>query len=91
MSISSPADRKKIREMLQEVSNSMTRIAAEKDLIREAIKEYSKTYEIPKRTLNKMAKIYHKQSYNLEQQEFEEFEELYETVVNLQSGEHANS
>lgn len=82
MSISSTEDRKKIREMLQEVSNSMTRIAGEKDYIREAIKEFSKEYEIPKRTLNKMAKIYHKQSYNLEQQEFEEFETLYETILN---------
>lgn len=82
MSISSPEDRKKIREMLQEVSNSMTRIAGEKDYIREALKEFSKQYEIPKRTLNKMAKIYHKQSYNLEQQEFEEFETLYETILN---------
>ena len=85
MSISSPEDRKKIREMLHEVSNSMTRISAEKDLIREAIKEFSKNYDIPKKTLNKMAKIYHKQSYNMEQQEFEEFEQLYETVVNPQA------
>lgn len=78
---SSPTDRAKIKKMLGEVSNSFTRIAAEKDLIKETITDLSKEFEIPKRTLNKMAKIYHKQSYSQEQQEFEEFEQLYENIV----------
>lgn len=85
MQISSPADRAKIKKMLSEISNSYTRISAEKDLIKETISDLSKEYEIPKRTLNKMAKIYHKQSYSLEQQAFEEFEELYENIVETTS------
>ena len=37
--ISSPADRKKIKDALHEISGSMTRIEAERDYIKEAIKE----------------------------------------------------
>jgi hypothetical protein len=33
--LSNPADRKKIREALQEISNSMTRIEGERDYIKE--------------------------------------------------------
>jgi uncharacterized protein YukE len=85
MQVSSPTDRAKIKKMLSEISNSYTRIAAEKDLIKETIGDLSKEFDIPKRTLNKMAKTYHKQSYSLEQQAFEEFEELYENIVETTS------
>ena len=37
--ISNPADRKAISGALQEISDSMTRIAAERELIKEAINE----------------------------------------------------
>jgi hypothetical protein len=68
--------------MLGEISNSMTRIEAEKDLIRETIKDMSDQFQLPKRTLNKMAKVYHKQNFQQEVQSHEEFETLYESVVN---------
>jgi uncharacterized FlaG/YvyC family protein len=79
--ISSPADRTKIRKMLGEISNSMTRIAAERDLIKETIAELSKEFELPKKYLNRMAKVYHKQNFQLEQSSHEEFEELYVSIV----------
>lgn len=81
MTVSSPTDKAKIKKMMFEISNSFTRISAEKDLIKETIADLSKEFEIPKRTLNRMAKIYHKQSYSQEQQEFEEFGELYENIL----------
>lgn len=80
--LSNPADRLKIKKMLAEISNSMTRIDAEKDLIRETIKEMSDQFQLPKRTLTKMAKVYHKQNFQQEVQSHEEFESLYESVVN---------
>ena len=86
MSISSAVDRKKIRDALQEISNSMTRIAAERDLIKDIVGDVSENFELPKKTVNKMARVYHKQSFGQEQQQFSEFESLYEEVVNLQSG-----
>jgi len=79
--ISSPADRTKIKKMLGEISSSMTRIEAERDLIRETIKEMTDQFQLPKKTLNRMAKVYHKQNYTQEVADHEEFETLYETIV----------
>jgi hypothetical protein len=79
--ISSPADRAKIKKMLGEISNSYTRIAAERDLIKETISEMSQEFNLPKKTLNKMAKVYHKQNFHVEQADNEEFEDLYTTIV----------
>jgi uncharacterized FlgJ-related protein len=78
--ISSPADRLKIKKMLGEISSSMTRIEAERDLIRETIKDMSQQFQLSKRQLARMAKVYHKQNYNQEVAEHEEFESLYETI-----------
>lgn len=79
--ISSPADRQKIKKMLGEISDSMTRIAGERDLIKETIKEMSQQFNLSKRTLNRMAKVYHKQNFLREREEHEEFEDLYTTIV----------
>lgn len=79
--ISNPADRAKIKKMLGEVSNSMTRIEGERDLIKETIKEMSQEFNLSKRQLNRMAKVYHKQNFSREKEDHEEFEELYTTIV----------
>lgn len=84
--ISSPVDRKKIKDAMEEISNSMLRIAAEKDFIKEAIAELHDQHKISKKILNKMARTYHKQNFQNEQQDHEEFETLYTEVVELQSG-----
>ena len=83
--INNQADRKKFNDALQEISNSMTRIDAEKDLIKTIVGDLSDTFQLPKRTVSKLAKIYHKQNFSQEAQEFEELETLYEEVVNLAS------
>ena len=62
ITISSPEDRKKIKEAVQEISNSLTRIEAERDLIREIIKEVSDNHQIPRKILSKIAKTFHKQN-----------------------------
>ena len=80
-SVSSPDDRLKIKKLLAEISGSMTRIEAERDLIRETIKDMSEKFLLPKKTLARMAKFYHKQNYSQEVAEHEEFEDLYETIV----------
>lgn len=81
MKISSEVDKKKVKNMLGEISNSYTRIAAERDLIKETIKEMSDQFDIPKPILRKMAKVYHKQNFHTEQADHEEFEQLYTEVV----------
>lgn len=79
--ISNPADRQKIKKMLGEISDSMTRIAAERDLIKETVKEMSQEFNLSKRQLNRMAKVYHKQNFSREQEEHSEFEDLYTSIV----------
>ena len=81
MTISNAADRKKILDALTEISNSMTRISAERDFIKDAVADVSDKFQIPKKIVAKMARVYHKQSFNTESEENSEFESLYEEVV----------
>ena len=79
--VSNPVDRAKIKKMLGEVSNSMTRIEAERDLIREIVKDQSQQLQIPKKIISKIAKTYHKQSLTQDIQDHEDFVELYDKVT----------
>lgn len=79
---SSPEDRKKIKKVMQEVSDIKTMIEANRDTIKEAIKALSEEYELPVKFLNKMAKTYHAQTYDKEVSEHDDFQALYEQVLN---------
>jgi hypothetical protein len=81
MTVTSPVDKKKILDAVREISNSMTRIEAERDLIKETVKEVSDSFQIPRKVVNKIAKTYHKQNLTQEVQEHEEFVELYDSVT----------
>lgn len=81
--ISNPKDQEKIRTMLSEISNSYTRISAERDLINETIQALSEDFEIDKKILRKMAQIFHKQNYTQVENEQEELSLLYESIVGL--------
>ena len=81
--ISNPADQVKIKKMLSEISNSFTRIEAERDLIKETIEALSEDFDIEKKILRKMARIFHKQNYSAVEAEQEELALLYESVVGV--------
>ena len=74
-------DRKKVHNALVEASNSLTRIDAERDLIKNIISDTSKNFQIPKKTIKKLVRVYHKQNFDEEVAVAEQFENLYETVV----------
>jgi hypothetical protein len=74
-------DKKKIKGALQEASNSLTRIDAERDLVKNIINDTSKNFQIPKKTVKKLINVYHKQNFSEEVASHEEFETLYETVT----------
>lgn len=80
-SLSNPADREKLLKVIRDCSDSLTRIAAERDLIKESIVEISKKLELPKPLVRKMVKVYFKQNYDEEVAVHDQFETLYETVV----------
>ena len=79
---SSPPDRRAIKSALEEISASLTRIEAERDLIKEAIGNTCDSFNLNKKTFRRMAKVYHKQNFSQEREEHEEFETLYETITN---------
>lgn len=77
----SPEDIRRIRSYLDEISGSMTRIASERDLIKEIIENAHAAFNIPKKTFRKMAKIHHNNAFDAEVVEHEDFVSLYETVT----------
>jgi hypothetical protein len=74
-------DKKDIHGVLTEISNSMLRIKSEREYIKEAIDAAAEKYDMNKRILRKMAKVYHNNSFTDEVTEMEEFQALYESVV----------
>lgn len=89
MTISSPEDRKKIFAAIREVSNSMVRIEAERDLIKDIVKDVSDNYQLSRKTVNKMAKVYHKQNLSQTVADHEEFVETYEEITSANTSQNS--
>lgn len=79
--VSNPIDKKKIKDALFEISNSYTRIDAEKELIKDIVEDLADKFELPKKHINKIARAYHKQNYNEQVTDSEEFQHLYESLL----------
>ena len=77
---SSDADRKRIKDCMDEISNSYLRQEAEKTFIKEALASLEEDVGIPKKYLAKMARIYHKQNLQEIVSEIEEIEALIDIV-----------
>ena len=71
---------KAIKGLCSELSDSMYRTEAERDLQKEAVAAISKEFEIPKAMLKKMARIYHKSKFSTVQEENKELEQTYLAV-----------
>ena len=77
----SPEQKKELQGAVREISASMLRTEAERDLIREIVKDQSQKHNISKKIINKIAKTYHKQNLTQEIAEHEEFVEMYDSVT----------
>jgi hypothetical protein len=55
---SNPADKKKILDCFQEVANAKTRMDGERSYIKESFNMLYEEFKIPKKTLNKLQKIW---------------------------------
>lgn len=71
---------KKIKDALQEASNSYVRQDGEKDFLKELFTDLAKETELPKGFLVRAAKMYHKQNAAAVSADSESVVELYETV-----------
>lgn len=68
---------KSIHDALSEISNEMTVIDSHKEAIKDVINALYDNFKIPKKVLRRMAKTHHKQSFQEEVTEDNEFEALY--------------
>ena len=79
--LSNQLDRTKVFDCIKEMSNSMARVDAEKEFQKEAAEALIDKVDIDKKHVNALAKIYHKQNFAAFQQQKEEIEDLYESIV----------
>ena len=68
---------KSIRDALNEISNEMVVIDSHKEAIKDVINALYDNFKIPKKVIRRMAKTHHKQSFQEEVTEDNEFEALY--------------
>lgn len=78
---SNPKDREKLKTMLTEMVKCMRRRADEGESLKEIGKEVKVLFNLAPKHVNKLAKTMYKQNFPEIQSENQEFEELYETVV----------
>ena len=74
-------DRKTLRKAILEMNDSMTRIGAERDLMKEVTNETCDKLGVDKKLFRRMAKAYFKANFKDEVQENTDFEEFYSTVI----------
>ena len=74
-------DRKKVQNALKEMSDSMTRVQAEKDLQKDIAQRMLDEVGVPKKDFNKLARIYHASNLMEEAARNEEFMEFAEAIM----------
>ena len=74
-------DRKKVQSALKEMSDSMTRVSAEKDLQKDIAQRMLDEVGVPKKDFNKLARIYHASNLMEEAARNEEFMEFAEAIM----------
>jgi len=77
----SQQDRLKLKNSILELNDSMTRVAAERDLQKETINNIFDTIGFDKKLLRKMAKVYYTANFNEEVENNKQFEEFYSEIV----------
>jgi len=83
-------DRKKIQGALKEMSDSMTRVAAEKDLQKEIAAKMLEDCNVGKVHFNKLARIYHASNLMEEASRNDEFMEFANQVMASPSNQIEN-
>jgi hypothetical protein len=66
---------------MQEISDSLYRVAAEREFIKEAIADTCEKFDLDKKIFRKMVKVFHKANFTEEVAEHEQFEVMYETIT----------
>lgn len=78
----SPSDKEQLKGVIKELDDSMTRIAAERELQKEAVANIAEKLGLDKKLVKRLAKTHHKANFNQEMEENNTFEEFYRMVIN---------
>ena len=76
-----PAQVQTLKDGIKEMSVVLSRIDNEKQALKDIQNSIYDELKIPKKIINKLAKVYHKKSFQEESTEHAEFESLYTVVV----------
>jgi hypothetical protein len=79
----SQTDKDKLKGIIKELNDSMTRVAAEKEFQKEAITKVCEELGLDKKLIRRMAKTYFKANFNDEVEENNTFEDFYTTIMNI--------
>ena len=71
----------KLKKAVNELSDSMTRTAAERDLVKEIVKKISEETQIDKKIIRRMAKTFYQNSFEAEIAHQRDFENIFEIVT----------
>ena len=85
---SDPSTIKQVKDCMLEISYALSRIEGEKTFIKEAILALSEDTDIPKKALNKIAKLFHKSNKDEVEAENSSTNELYDRIF-LQENVHS--
>lgn len=72
---------KTLKDGIKEMSVVLSKIDDEKIALKDVLNSIHDEIKVPKKIINKLAKVYHKKSFAEESTEFNEFESLYTVVV----------
>jgi len=74
-------DIKKVVDAIQTINDSMTRVDAERDLVKDTINKLHEEIAFPKKLLRRLAKTHYRRSFESDTQENRDFESTYETIT----------
>lgn len=73
--------KQQLKKAIQELNDSMTRAAAERELQKEGINDISEKLGLDKKLVRRLAKTYFKANFNQESEENKAFEEFYTVLI----------
>jgi ABC-type microcin C transport system permease subunit YejB len=77
----STEQKQQLKKAIQELNDSMTRAAAERELQKEGINDISEKLGLDKKLVRRLAKTYFKANFNQESEENKTFEEFYTVLI----------
>jgi len=84
---SSKDDRVALKGMLTEMTHCLSKIDAQREAKKDIAKGIKEKFELASKVINKLASTMYKRNYADLQQENEDFEDLYEILVNGKIGD----